>query len=119
MIIIIVILVFFMAVLYWFFIRAISEGHTSRIIGSLTLMGIVGGLSLVIDYMDNQKSLADKGHYYLSECQLIETNIDNGLFQSNTNKLKCDDVIENVSVDEYQGAIKAYKKLQDNRYVQI
>ncbi|MEX0425937.1 hypothetical protein KDV38_19810, partial [Providencia rettgeri] len=64
------------------------------------------------DYIDNQKSLTDKGQYYLSECQLIETNIDNGLFQSNTNKLKCGDVIKNVSVDEYQEAIKAYKESQ-------
>lgn len=53
-----------------------------------------------------------KGEYYATQCQLIETNIDNGFFQSNTNKLKCGDVIENVSVDEYQEAIKAYKESQ-------
>lgn len=59
--------------------------------------------------------LIEKGNQYTNRCQLIETNIDNGLFQSNTNKLKCGDVIENVSVDEYQEAIKAYKKSQANR----
>ncbi|HGY1116988.1 TPA: hypothetical protein ACNUX9_003863 [Providencia rettgeri] len=112
MFIIVVILIGLIAVSFWFFIRAISDGNTSRVIGSLTLMGIVGGLGMVIDYIDNQKSLTDKGQYYLSECQLIETNIDNGLFQSNTNKLKCGDAIENVSVDEYQEAIKAYKESQ-------
>ncbi|MBF0693178.1 hypothetical protein IR150_17050 [Providencia alcalifaciens] len=48
------------------------------------------------------------------QCQLIETNIDNGLFQSNTNKLKCGDVIENVTVDEYQDAVKAYQESVKN-----
>ena len=110
-----IIIVCLIAGLYWICIRAISEGNTSRVIGSLTLMVIVGGLGMVVDYVVNQKSLDDKGQYYLSECQLIETNIDNGLFQSNTNKLKCGDVIENVSVDEYQEAIKSYKKSQANR----
>ncbi|MEX0425903.1 hypothetical protein KDV38_19600 [Providencia rettgeri] len=54
-----------------------------------------------------------KGEYYATQCQLIETNIDNGLFQPNTNKLKCGDVIENVSVDEYQQAIQAYQDSGD------
>ena len=115
MIIISVILICLTFALFWVFIRAISEGNTPQIIVSLTLMGIIGGLGMVVDYVVNQKSLDDKGQYYLSECQLIETNIDNGLFQSNTNKLKCGDVIENVSVDEYQEAIQAYKKSQANR----
>ncbi|EOE1546025.1 hypothetical protein ACJ9E6_004104 [Providencia rettgeri] len=115
MLIIVVILIGLIAVSFWVFIRAISEGNTPRVIGSLAFMGIIGGLGMIIDYLDNQKPLTDKGQYYLSECQLIETNIDNGFFQSNTNKLKCGDVIENVSVDEYQEAIKAYKKSQANR----
>lgn len=115
MLIIVVILICLNFALFWVFIRAISEGNTPQIIVSLTLMGVIGGLGMVIGYIDNQESLPDKGHYYQSECQLIETNIDNGLFQSNTNKLKCGDVIENVTVDEYQEAIKAYKKSQANR----
>nr|WP_181375481.1 hypothetical protein [Pectobacterium carotovorum]ALG88491.1 Hypothetical protein [Pectobacterium carotovorum] len=59
-------------------------------------------------YVDKAESII-KGEYYSTQCQLIETNIDNGLFQSNTNKLKCGDVIENVTVDEYQQAIQAYQ----------
>lgn len=62
-----------------------------------------------IEYVDKAESI-NKGEHYTTQCQLIETNIDNGLFQPNTNKLNCGDVIENVSVDEYQEAIKAYKK---------
>ncbi|MBW3117579.1 hypothetical protein [Providencia rettgeri] len=54
-----------------------------------------------------------KGEYYATQCQLIETNIDNGLFQPNTNKLKCGDVIENVTIDEYQQAIQAYQDSGD------
>ncbi|EOE1546027.1 hypothetical protein ACJ9E6_004106 [Providencia rettgeri] len=59
-------------------------------------------------YSHNDENVS-KGEYYATQCQLIETNIDNGLFQSNTNKLKCGDVIENVTVDEYQQAIQAYQ----------
>lgn len=59
-------------------------------------------------YVDKAESII-KGEYYSTQCQLIETNIDNGLFQSNTNKLKCGDVIENVTVDEYQQAIQSYQ----------
>ncbi|HEM8139310.1 TPA: hypothetical protein U2M34_002205 [Providencia rettgeri] len=62
-------------------------------------------------YFDKAEDVS-KGKYYATQCQLIETNINNGLFQPNTNKLKCGDVIENVSVDEYQEAIKAYKESQ-------
>ncbi|APC14184.1 TPA: hypothetical protein RG501_RS20840 [Providencia rettgeri] len=56
-----------------------------------------------------QTGNVSKGEYYATQCQLIETNIDNGLFQSNTNKPKSGDVIEKVIVDEYQQAIQAYQ----------
>ncbi|HHR6019708.1 TPA: hypothetical protein ACS7Z7_003394 [Providencia alcalifaciens] len=64
--------------------------------------------SLLMDE-DTEKNVI-KGEYYSTQCQLIETNIDNGLLLLNTNKLKCGDVIENVTVDEYQDAIKAYQE---------
>lgn len=60
-----------------------------------------------------QAGSVSKGEYYATQCQLIETNIDNGLFQPNTNKLKCGDVIENVTVDGYQQAIQAYQSSGD------
>jgi|GEM_PF-2080640 len=60
-----------------------------------------------------QRKSLELGEYYSTQCQLIETNIDNGLFQSKTNKLKCGDVIENVTVDEYQQAIQAYQLSND------
>ncbi|WP_272662651.1 hypothetical protein [Providencia sp. PROV111] len=56
-----------------------------------------------------QRKYLELGEYYSTQCQLIETNIDNGLFQSNTNKLKCGDVIENVTVSDYKEAIEAYQ----------
>ncbi|HHR6502994.1 TPA: hypothetical protein ACS8CD_003561 [Providencia alcalifaciens] len=63
-----------------------------------------------------EKSLSQisLGEHYANQCQLIETNIDNGLFQSNTNKLKCGDVIENVTVVEYQDAVKTYQESVKN-----
>ncbi|CAG9437058.1 hypothetical protein [Providencia alcalifaciens] len=64
---------------------------------------------LYFSLFGEQTGNVSKGEYYATQCQLIETNIDNGLFQSNTNKLKCGDVIENVTVDEYQQAIQAYQ----------
>lgn len=57
---------------------------------------------------EDKSEVVSKGEYYSTKCQLIETNNDNGLFQSNTNKLKCDDVIENVTVSDYKEAVEAY-----------
>lgn len=49
------------------------------------------------------------GDYYTNKCKLIETNISNGFLSSNTNRLDCNGVIENVNVDDYNSAIKTYQ----------
>lgn len=54
--------------------------------------------------------IQDKGNYYLTQCKLIEINIDNGFFSDNTNKLMCNGVIENVSTNYYNSAVKSFKK---------
>lgn len=48
-----------------------------------------------------QKNISE-GEYYLTKCKPIEINIDNGFFNSNTNKLNCDGVIVNIPTDEYE-----------------
>lgn len=79
------------------------------VIGScLAAFASIFGIFYIL-FFQNEPINPIKGEYYTTQCQLIETNINNGLFQSNTNKLKCGDLIENVTVDEYQQAIQAYQ----------
>lgn len=90
-------------------VGALKEGETK--IGIALTVIIISMLSLYILAfgVESKTEAISKGEYYSTQCQLIETNIDNGVFFLNTHKLKCGDVIENVTVDEYQEAIKAYK----------
>ncbi|WHT81900.1 hypothetical protein [Providencia rettgeri] len=48
------------------------------------------------------------GRYYSEQCKLIEGNIDNGFFSSNTNRLSCNGSILNVTVSDYDKAIETY-----------
>ncbi|EKT62632.1 hypothetical protein OO9_18481 [Providencia alcalifaciens Dmel2] len=91
-------------------VGATKEGETKNRI-SFTVI-IISTLSLFIlaFCFDSQTEAISKGEYYSTQCQLIETNINNGVFFLNTHKLKCGDVIENVTVDEYQDVIKAYQE---------
>lgn len=50
------------------------------------------------------------GRYYVEQCKLIEGNVDNGFFSSNTNKLSCDGSIINVTVSDYNEAINTFIK---------
>lgn len=83
-----------------------EEEFAKAVAGAVVALCLFG---LYFSLFGEQAGNVSKGEYYAMQCQLIETNIDNGLFQPNTNKLKCGDVIENVTVDEYQEAIQAYK----------
>lgn len=74
----------------------------------VAVFALIFGIFYILIFQ-NEPINPKKGEYYATQCQLIETNIDNGLFQSNTNKLKCGDVIENVTVEKYQEAIQAYQ----------
>ncbi|MEQ5306346.1 hypothetical protein ABN238_19400 [Providencia rettgeri] len=91
----------------------VSEATSVFALMVLLIAAVIFGVAILNE--EDKSEVVSKGEYYSTKCQLIETNNDNGLFQSNTNKLKCGDVVENVSVDEYQEAIKAYKKSQANR----
>ncbi|MCY0801947.1 hypothetical protein N0398_13000 [Providencia rettgeri] len=74
----------------------------------VAVFALIFGIFYILIFQ-NEPINPKKGEYYSTQCQLIETNIDNGIFQSNTNKLKCGDVIENVTVSDYKEAIEAYK----------
>ncbi|MDX7323698.1 hypothetical protein [Providencia rettgeri] len=73
----------------------------------LLIAAVIFGAAILNE--EDKSEVVSKGEYYSTQCQLIETNNDNGLFQSNTNKLKCGDVIENVTVSDYKEAIEAYQ----------
>lgn len=88
---------------------AIRAGEAKFRMGLAIIIIIMVFIYFIAFGGENKTEKISKGEYYSTQCQLIETNIDNGLFQPNTNKLKCGDVIENVTVDEYQQAIQAYQ----------
>lgn len=74
---------------------------------------IVGGVFFYISLYGPgaKKELQDNistGEYYVTKCKPIEINIDNGFFNSHTNKLNCDGVIVNVSKDEYDRSVLIY-----------
>jgi len=48
---------------------------------------------------NNNKTLSEAKK--IASCKLIEENINNGLFQENTNKLDCNGVIKNIPVGKY------------------
>lgn len=53
------------------------------------------------------------GRYYSEQCKLIEGNINNGFFSSNTNRLSCNGSILNVTVADYDKAIETYLSKTD------
>lgn len=94
-------------------VGVLKEGETK--IGIALTVIIISMLSLYILAfgVESKTEAISKGEYYSTQCQLIETNINNGVFFLNTHKLKCGDVIENVTVDEYQKSIQAYQHRGD------
>ncbi|EJD6615556.1 hypothetical protein AB6F64_21970 [Providencia hangzhouensis] len=88
---------------------AIRTGEAKFGMGLAIIIIIMVFLYVIAFGGENKTEKISKGEYYSTQCQLIESNIDNGLFQSNTNKPKSGDVIEKVIVDEYQQAIQAYQ----------
>lgn len=98
--------IFILAIFTSFIEDELTKGIVGAVAGAVVAICLFG---LYDSQFGEQTGNVSKGEYYAMQCQLIETNIDNGLFQPNTNKLKCGDVIENVTVDEYQEAIQAYK----------
>jgi len=74
---------------------------------------LVGMYSLTVP---TQQAMMDKDNKVklveakkIASCKLIEENINNGFFQSNTNKLDCDGVIRNIPVSEYDTLMEKLK----------
>lgn len=88
-----------------------SEATSVFALMILLIAAVIFGAAILNE--EDKSEVVNKGEYYSTQCQLIETNNDNGLFQSNTNKLKCGDVIENVTVSDYKEAIDAYQLNND------
>ena len=88
---------------------AIRAGEAKFGMGLAVIIIIMVIIYFIAFGSESKTEKISKGEYYSTQCQLIETSIDNGLFQPNTNKLKCGDVIDNVTVDKYQEAIQAYE----------
>ncbi|HGN0870219.1 hypothetical protein EC835_11422 [Providencia alcalifaciens] len=108
---ILLIAIFFLGVaLIWAIKEEEPEIATGIVVIAVSMLSLY---AITFDDEDTEKNVI-KGEYYSTQCQLIEINIDNGVFLLNTNKLKCGDVIENVTVDDYQKYIEAYKKSQTN-----
>lgn len=107
-----VIPVFILILLFVVLIITISGYNIQFINPSIILMFILSGIGFLIDTINNEKTLANKGKYYMETCQLIDVNVDNGLFQSNVIKLKCGKAVEYITLNYYQKAIEAYKKSQ-------
>ncbi|MBL2043904.1 hypothetical protein ELE95_29975, partial [Klebsiella pneumoniae] len=81
-----------------------STANGGLIISGITL--ILAGFVMFIVVNRSSLSLDDikMGERWLNECQLLETNINNGLFDEPTNKVNCNGVIENIpkySYDDY------------------
>ena len=49
-------------------------------------------------------------HHWKNDCRLLETNIDKGFFSPAQNRLRCGDVIENVSKSDYDRAMSGDKQ---------
>jgi hypothetical protein len=56
----------------------------------------------------NCKNISEGEYYLTNASKPIEINIDNGFFNSNTNKLNCDGVIVNIPTDEYERLVLIY-----------
>nr|WP_282561237.1 hypothetical protein [Providencia rettgeri] len=66
---------------------AIRAGEAKFGMGLAVIIIIMVFIYFIAIGGENKTEKISKGEYYSTQCQLIETNIDNGLFQPNTNKL--------------------------------
>lgn len=83
----------------------------NKILIAVMAFAVAATSLLCINYyqFQSETELKSLGFKYSKECKLIETNIDNGLFSANTNKIECNGVIDNVNMDDYNTAISAYQ----------
>ncbi|EPR5528135.1 TPA: hypothetical protein SMP82_000082 [Proteus mirabilis] len=76
----------------------------------LPLILIVGAF-LIWAEQDSQHQ-AERGRYYLTECQLMERNRDTGFWSGRENILQCGMVREHVNADAYEKAIQTWQQKQ-------
>ncbi|WP_405471185.1 hypothetical protein ACGTI2_21015 (plasmid) [Morganella morganii] len=69
---------------------------------------------MMLDMIKTSEERIAQGEYYLKQCRLTETDIDNGFFSSATNKLNCDGTIVNVKKSDYDKSVSEYKSAAEN-----
>ncbi len=92
-------------------------GNGVLIYSGITL--ILAGFVLFVVVKRSSLSIEDikMGERWLNECQLLETNINSGLFDEPTNKVSCYGVIENItksSYDDYTTEWLLYQQRNEN-----
>ncbi|HHI5591635.1 hypothetical protein [Klebsiella quasipneumoniae] len=76
---------------------------------TMALVVLLTGYSLLFSTDSNTVPEA-LSHHWKNDCRLLEANIDKGLFSPAQNRLQCGDVIENVSMADYDRAISGDKQ---------
>lgn len=76
---------------------------------TMALVFLLIGYSLLFS-TDSNKVPEVLSHHWKNDCRLLETNIDKGFFSPAQNRLKCGDVIENVSKSDYDRAMSGDKQ---------
>ncbi|MFF0901102.1 hypothetical protein [Proteus mirabilis] len=76
--------------------------------GLLFPLILVVGAFLVWD----EQRQAERGRYYLTECQLLERNRDTGFWSGRENILQCGVTREHVNADAYEKAIRIWQQKQ-------
>lgn len=99
----------------WLTVRAFFSDVVFPAAMALLVVGLVVYFSfpLLKQATDTQEQgLAELGRYYISDCQLIEKNIDRGFWSARENTLQCGRTLEHVSVSVYDRAVSARQKQQ-------
>lgn len=91
------------------FLLVISTSSVGRLLAYF--MVVIGGVQLLSEiyspvYTDQDISEAKM----IANCKVREENIYHGLFARNTNKLDCNGIIKNISVNDYDKAIEISKE---------
>ena len=69
------------------------------------LLALAFSVYLLLFAFSNDPVPEALAHHWTHDCHLLERNIDKGLFSPTQNRLQCGDVIENVSMADYDRAI--------------
>ncbi|CAM7961235.1 hypothetical protein [Morganella morganii] len=78
------------------------------------LFPLVFMMIMMWDMIKTSEERIAQGEYYLKQCRLTETNIDNGFFSSTTHKLNCGGTIVNVKKSDYDKSVSEYKSAAEN-----